>query len=468
MEQFLKQLHTIPEVAELVRRVEEGGCPVAVTGLQPVHRSCVGAAVALAAERPAVFVCGDEREAQQLRGDLQTLLGTELVVLLGREWQLRPGAIASRDWERSRLAALYALSRGEAAVTVATADALCARTLPPKLLHSLALTLEVGARADLNELADRLVSAGYTRCQQVEGVGQFALRGGILDVFSPLMDQPVRCEFFDDEIDSMGAFDPGTQRRTKNVTSAQILPAAEVLPHCAPGGLTGLAEHLEALAEKLAKKPKTEKTAQQLRQDAEHFRTGAVPGGLDRYLAAVYPEVCTGVDYLPKDAVVFLCESGRVDERVKGMLLQLKQDEESLLTAGLLAGEYARLTLSGEELYAALEEFPVVMEDTLPTSRHPLRPRGLMAVNAKQLSSYGGSLETAVSDLEHYRATGSAVLLLCAGRSGPTTCATCCRSGAFRQCWTLRAPPCPPPGRCASPWAPSPPAASGPSCTWRC
>ena len=415
MEQFLKQLHTIPEVAELVRRVEEGGCPVAVTGLQPVHRSCVGAAVALAAERPAVFVCGDEREAQQLRGDLQTLLGTEPVVLLGREWQLRPGAIASRDWERSRLAALYALSRGEAAVTVATADALCARTLPPKLLHSLALTLEVGARADLNELADRLVSAGYTRCQQVEGVGQFALRGGILDVFSPLMDQPVRCEFFDDEIDSMGAFDPGTQRRTKNVTSAQILPAAEVLPHCASGGLTGLAERLEALAEKLAKKPKTEKTAQQLRQDAEHFRTGAVPGGLDRYLAAVYPEVCTGVDYLPKDAVVFLCESGRVDERVKGMLLQLKQDEESLLTAGLLAGEYARLTLSGEELYAALEEFPVVMEDTLPTSRHPLRPRGLMAVNAKQLSSYGGSLETAVSDLEHYRATGSAVLLLCAG-----------------------------------------------------
>ena len=414
MEQFLKQLHTIPEVAELVRRVEEGGCPVAVTGLQPVHRSCVGAAVALAAERPAVFVCGDEREAQQLRGDLQTLLGAEPVVLLGREWQLRPGAIASRDWERSRLAALYALSRGEAPVTVATADALCARTLPPKLLHSLALTLEVGARADLNELADRLVSAGYTRCQQVEGVGQFALRGGILDVFSPLMDQPVRCEFFGDEIDSMGAFDPGTQRRTKNVASAQILPAAEVLPHCAPG-LTGLAERLEALAEKLAKKPKTEKTAQQLRQDAEHFRTGAVPGGLDRYLAAVYPEVCTGVDYLPKDAVVFLCESGRVDERVKGTLLQLKQDEESLLETGLLAGEYARLALSGEELYAALEEFPVVMEDTLPTSRHPLRPRGLIAVNAKQLSSYGGSLETAVSDLEHYRATGSAVLLLCAG-----------------------------------------------------
>ena len=415
MEQFLRQLQTIPEAAELIRRVEEGGCPAAVSGLQPVQRACVGAAVAAACGRPAVFLCGDEREVQVLSADLETLTGRRPVTLLGREWQFRPGAVGSRDWERSRLAALYALAQGDAPVVVATADGLMARTLPPETLRSLAITLEVGGQAELGALAEQLLSAGYTRCEQVEGVGQFALRGGILDVFSPLMDQPVRCEFFDDEIDSMGAFDPGTQRRTKNVTSAQILPAAEVLPHCAPGGLTGLAEHLEALAEKLAKKPKTEKTAQQLRQDAEHFRTGAVPGGLDRYLAAVYPEVCTGVDYLPKDAVVFLCESGRVDERVKGMLLQLKQDEESLLTVGLLAGEYARLTLSGEELYAALEEFPVVMEDTLPTSRHPLRPRGLMAVNAKQLSSYGGSLETAVSDLEHYRATGSAVLLLCAG-----------------------------------------------------
>ena len=415
MDAFLKALQTLPEVAELISRVENDGCPAVLTGTQPVQRACVGAAVAAGAGRPMVFLCADEREARQLAGDLQSLTGETPVTLLAREWQFRPNAVSSREWERSRLAALHQMAAGNAPIVVATVDALLARTMPPHRLAELSVTLEVGGRADLKELTDRLLQAGYSRCDQVEGVGQFALRGGILDVFSPLMDQPVRCEFFGDEIDSMGAFDPGTQRRTKNVASAQILPAAEVLPHCAPGGLTGLAERLEALAEKLAKKPKTEKTAQQLRQDAEHFRTGAVPGGLDRYLAAVYPEVCTGVDYLPKDAVVFLCESGRVDERVKGTLLQLKQDEESLLETGLLAGEYARLALSGEELYAALEEFPVVMEDTLPTSRHPLRPRGLIAVNAKQLSSYGGSLETAVSDLEHYRATGSAVLLLCAG-----------------------------------------------------
>ncbi len=115
--------------------------------------------------------------------------------------------------------------------------------------------------------------------------------------------------------------------------------------------------------------------------------------------------------------MVFLCESGRVDERVKNTLLQLKQDAEALLTAGLLAGEYAHLCLSAEELYATLEDFPVIMENSLPTSRYPLRPRGLTAINAKQLSSYGGSLETAVTDLEHYRQSGSAVLMLCGGET---------------------------------------------------
>ena len=85
MEQFLEQLNTIPEVSELIRRVEEGGCPAAVTGLQPVQRACVGAAIAKAADRPAVFVCGDEREVQQLAGDLESLTGQRPVVLqIGR------------------------------------------------------------------------------------------------------------------------------------------------------------------------------------------------------------------------------------------------------------------------------------------------------------------------------------------------------------------------------------------------
>ena len=418
MEQFLQQLQTIPETAELIRRVEEGGCPAAVSGLQPVQRACVGAAVARGTGRPAVFVCGDEREVRQLSGDLRTLMEQEPVQLLAREWQFRPGAVSSREWERSRLAALYALARGQAPVVVTTADALMARTLPPQTLLEMSVTIRAGERTDLQSLSQTLLSAGYTRCDQVEGVGQFALRGGILDVFSPLMDQPVRCEFFDDEIDSMGTFDPGTQRRTANVDSALLLPAAEVLPRCAPEGLDGLGRRLSALAEKLEKTGGAgAKAAPRLREDAELLLGGGLPGGMDRYLAAVYPDAVTGVDYLPQDAVVFFSESGRVEERAKTAAVQLHQDLESLLEAGVMCGEFARVAFSPEELYAALEEFPVIMTDSLPTSRHPMRPRGLLSMNARQLSAYGGSLETAVADLEQYRQSGSAVMVLCGSES---------------------------------------------------
>ena len=417
MTELLKKLQTLPEIAELIRRVDDGGCPAAISGLQSVQRACVGAAVAQAADRPAVFLCADEREARQLSGDLAALTGQTPVLLLPREWQLRSMAVASREWEQRRLAALHTLSQENSRLIIATVDALMSRTMPPSLLRKLTVELKVGGQYDIAALTGTLLSAGYARCDQVEGPGQFALRGGILDVFSPLSPQPVRCEFFDDEIDSMGCFDPATQRRTANVDDALLLPAAEVLPGSAEGGLAGLGEKLTALADKLSKKQKTAQTAEKLREDGEKLKNSAIPGGMDRYLAAIYPEVTTAVDYLPFDAAVFFCESGRVDERAKGAVLEARQTIEPLLEAGLMTGEYAQLSLSTEELYASLEAFPIVMMDSLPTSRFPAKPRCLLSVNARQLSSYGGSLETAITDLSHYRTSGSAVLVLCGGET---------------------------------------------------
>ena len=108
MEHFLRQLHAIPEVAELIRRVEEGGCPAAVSGLQPVQRACVGAAVAAAADRPAVFVCGDEREARQLSADLETLSGVKPVCCCAGSgscglWPLLPASGSRGGWRRCML-----------------------------------------------------------------------------------------------------------------------------------------------------------------------------------------------------------------------------------------------------------------------------------------------------------------------------------------------------------------------------
>ena len=109
-----------------------------------------------------------------------------------------------------------------------------------------------------------------------------------------------------------------------------------MLPGLAPGGTAHLADELEKLAVKYAKKEGRDALVQTLRGDAERFRNGAEVNGLDRYLGLIYPDAAGGADYLPPDAVVFLCEGGRVEQRVKTVLLQLHQDTEALMEAGLM------------------------------------------------------------------------------------------------------------------------------------
>ena len=356
MELLLKKLLEIPEAASLAEAVEKGGCPAAVTGLSSVHKAQIAAALAHGTGRPLVMVCADEAEAGRLAGDLETLLGVPALRLYARELFVRAGAVASRQWEMARIGALYEMAQGQGRLLVCTAEGLLQKTAPAQRLRDSAITLEVGGRWDLSDLTLRLASAGYSRCDQVEGVGQFALRGGILDVFSPLMEEPVRCEFFDDEIDSLGSFDTTTQRRTANLPSALLLPAAEQLPDT---------------------------------------------------------EMVSAFGGLPADALICLCETGRITERVKGVLFQAKEDTESLLAAGEPNGDLVSLLLSQSEWLSELERFPVCMMEALPTSRYPLSPRTLLTINAKQLSAYGGSMDAAAGDLEHYRSVGFGALLLC-------------------------------------------------------
>ena len=150
-----------------------------------------------------------------------------------------------------------------------------------------------------------------------------------------------------------------------------------------------------------------------MKNDGALLREHALHSGLDRYAAAVYETMATPFAYLDGNSVVCVCDSARVMERVKNYLWQMKEDVETLLKAGILAGEWARLTLSAEELWKKLESYPVYLLSSLPTSRYPVAPRTLLQITAKQLSSYGGSLETAAADLEQYLQDGFRVLVLC-------------------------------------------------------
>ena len=365
-------LDGVEELERVLAAIEGGRCPAAVSGLSPVHRAHFAAAVAARTGRSVVLLCAGEEEADGLAADLHALTGREVIRIYPREFAFYDGA-ASHDWEHRRLSAFRAMGAGEALAVVCTIEALLSRTIPPALLEKASFTLSAREAMPLEKAVEGLVRAGYSRTEQVEGVGQFALRGGILDFFSPAYDRPVRVEYWGDDIDSMGLFDPMTQRRTETLEEAAVLPAAEVI---APLG------------------------------------DGPELPSSDRYLPQIYREVATAADYLPADGVIFWSESGRVRERGEHYLWGLQEDVKALIEKELIPGDTGVYARTVEELAARLMDWPTVYLDSFAASRYPVPPRTLLSVMAKQLPSFGASLETAVSDLSHYIREEYAVTVL--------------------------------------------------------
>ena len=412
MKPLLSALNDIPEYRSLLAAIDNGACPAAFSGLSAVHRAHFAAGIRQELGRPVVVVCADEGEAERMARDLAALSGEEVRTLSAREFTFHNAAVVSRQYEHRRLSTLRALAAGECPLLVCTVESILQRTIPKTLLTQAAQVVRMGERYDLGELAGTLAAAGYTRCEQVEGVGQFALRGGILDFFSPAHPKPVRVEFFGDEIDAMGLFDPDTQRRIENLGAAEILPAAEVLPQFAPGGYGGLLDGLDRLISQAKRRKGSETLVQTLEEDRERLSASTAFPAMDRYIALIYPVMATAADYFPEDAVVVLSESPRVAERGKSYLWQLGEDAKALMERGELAGELADFARTFEELTEVLADWPVCYLDAFTSSRYPQRPRTLLNLLTKQLPSYGASLETAVSDLAHYVSDGFRTVVL--------------------------------------------------------
>ena len=412
MQLLLSALQNLPEYQALLSALDAGACPAAVSGLAGVHRAYFSAGARRDTGRPVVILCADDADCQRLADDIQALTGESCALLPAREFTFHNAAVVSRQWEHRRLETLWGLSQGRVPILIASAEAVCQRTMPRDQLERSCRVLRTDGRYDLTELAEALTAAGYARCEQVEGVGQFALRGGILDFFSPAHPQPVRLEFFGDEVDSMGLFDVSTQRRTAQLDEAILLPAAEVLPQMAPGGAMGLAQALDQRLAAAVKKGADDTLLVTLAQDKEALENGLSFPAIDRYLALIYPKMATAVDYFPEDALVFVSESPRFAERCKNYLWQLNEDVKALAESGTLLPELGVFARSGEEVFAALDMWPVTFLDSFTSSQYPSRPRSLHSVTAKQLPSYGVSLETAVSDLNHYINAGFSVVVL--------------------------------------------------------
>ncbi|MCL2628478.1 MAG: transcription-repair coupling factor [Oscillospiraceae bacterium] len=402
---------------KLIASIEGGTCPAVISGLSDIHRAHTAAAIRASTMRPIVVICSADDEADRLARDIASLTMEQALTLNVREFTFRSAEGVSRQAEQSRIATLTALCEHKAPIVVMSISAALQRTLTPQQLRGVSMSLKASKSYDTHELIETLLLCGYSRSEQVEGPGQFAQRGGILDFFSPAHEEPVRCEFFGDELDSIGLFDISTQRRTEALSSARIIPVAETLPSLYEGaagsGAAGLAAALKEHCLRLEKNRSANPTLiANFLSDIDKLEEGRSFSSSDRYIELI-SKMSTSLDYLSDDTVVIICDPLRVKERADGYLKLLASDCVSLLEDGILESSFVRFSEDWQGLLIHLDKYPVIMTDSFASSEYPIKPRTQLSIDAKRLPSYGGSLETAASEVAHYLEADYKVVLLC-------------------------------------------------------
>ena len=418
MTELIHQILCHKELAALPSLTESGGLPALVSGLSAVHRANLAAALFQELKRPLFVLCPDDTAAENFARDLKSMLSKPVSCLVLRDYCFLPAEAVSRRIEQQRLNTLYGLcsaqNENEPSITVASVSAMLQRTIPPEILRRAAFTISADGKAEIEQIEEALIRCGYERTEQVEGPGQYAKRGGILDLFSPAEEMPVRMEFWGDEIDSMGIFDTASQRREENIRECTVLPAAEALATLSTGGPETVSRKLEELAERTARRRGSTggaSLAAELRAAAESIRSGLHMKDLDRWLPVLYP-AATGFDYIPAEAFVFADQPTRCAEMAREYKKQLGEDLLALQKDGRGLFQADSFCFPPEAVWKKLEDWPLYAGDAFTLGRGSFQPKTLVSIPAKQLPSYAGNAQAAADDLQVFRKQNYRVVIL--------------------------------------------------------
>ncbi len=243
-----------------------------------------------------------------------------------------------REYEYRRLAVLGDLVGGRLAGVCVPDEGLTQYTTPRADFCANTRSLRPGDTLPRAQLTALLYGAGYTRRDQVDGPGQFSIRGDIADIYAPDMKQPARMEFWGDEIDTMHTFDLATQRRDEPIEKIYVSPAREILF----GQPADAAEKIRSYIKKARGRRRTALetcTAADLAQ----LDGGAMPVNMDKYLTLRYPEPATILDYFD-DPLLILEEPASLREAERATAFRRGEELSALLEDGVLAAGWISST----------------------------------------------------------------------------------------------------------------------------
>lgn len=421
IDNMLKPFYGMEELEEMLAAVKPEGSIVEVYGISDTQKAFIAAFVCRHFGKPCLFITHNELLSRKLYEDISFLDNDLATLLPAGEMMFRRVDAKSREIMQNRLKAYDTVISGSKSIICASIEALLPRTVSPELFISMCRELSVGETVSLEEMKDYFIKAGYERVDMVEGKGQFSIRGGIIDFFSPIYQNAVRIELFDDEIDSIRFFDVLTQRSVSKASKIRITPAREFL--VTGEELAKAAENLEAelgarlKAERGDRRKKTSdsRTREIISEDIEKLRQGIIFEGLEKYSPYFSGKNYSLVDYM-KDCIVFIDEPARIRQHYEAFSLEFREYFNQLLEDGeVLPGQFNSV-FTYEELQIKLSENRRVCMDALYKVNNDYYPQKTINITSRSMHPFHGKLSMLLEELELWKKRRYKVLILAGTR----------------------------------------------------
>ena len=397
---FSQALKKTTEYPALLNYIKKGRVPMGVIGLSQIHKAhVISSLCGDLSPRQAVVITPDESQATRLCKDLKAF-GCNALMYPAGDISLRTNQIKSREYERKRLSVLGNLLDGNADAVVLSVEAAMQFTIPPEVLFTKRIHLKVGEDVKIEDLVAQLLRSGYTSSENVEGGGQFAVRGGIVDLFSPDSEMPFRIDFWGDTIDSISYFETDTQRRVNQIDEITVTPATEIC--CANDELIKIITDFTDTV----KGKGSVKVKESLQKDIESLESGVSLSSLDRYLPLIYDDSATIFDYIERP-LLFISNSFSVKEKADAVSQLFNEEYKAYLAEGTVCKGLDRYILTFSELTGLYTDLGAIYLDNLARGSFDIPVKELITFNARQVSPWNGSLSVLKDDLQPFMGKNS-------------------------------------------------------------
>ncbi len=324
---------------------------------------------------------------------------------------------------RERLNTIRRLVEGQKAVIVTTIDGLMDKLIPIRQIKENVLTFQCGDMVNLNKLQKELISMCYERVGQVELSGQFAIRGGIIDIFPLSEESPIRIDLWDDEIDSIKYFDVESQRSITMLEEVSVYPATEYIlsQEQIASGLKKIHEEMTETEQKFRKDMKTEEAHRiktVINDFTEQLKMGNTNVSVDSFINYFYEETSSLIEYLEQENTIFLLdEPARLEERSSIVEKEFRESMINRLEKGYLLAGQVDVMKTYSRILALMSRRQMVVFTALEQKVKGIGIADTFHIEAKNIISYNSQFDLLVKDLKQYKKKGYRILILTTSRT---------------------------------------------------